>query len=96
MPDRYIERKGIIFDQIAEKGNVDQTTRHQKENRNLMEKMEMLEREYGKVKKVVEFITPLIENMDEDFRRKIFEKRKEQIIIGNHLKPSWCNSRNLT
>jgi hypothetical protein len=43
-----------------------------------MEKMEMLEREYGKVKKVVEFVMPLIENMDEDFRRKIFEKRKEQ------------------
>jgi len=38
----------------------------------------MLEREYGKVKKVVEFVMPLIENMDEDFRRKIFEKRKEQ------------------
>jgi hypothetical protein len=33
MPDRYIERKGIIFDQIAEKGDVDQTTRLQKENR---------------------------------------------------------------
>jgi hypothetical protein len=44
----------------------------------------MLEREYGKVKKVVEFVMPLIENMDEDFRRKIFEKRKGQIIIGNH------------
>jgi hypothetical protein len=87
MPDRYIERKGIIFDQIAEKGDVDQTTRLQKENRNLMEKMEMLEREYGKVRKVVEFVMPLIENMDEDFRRKIFEKTKEQIIIGNHLKP---------
>ena len=82
MPDRYIERKGIIFDQIAEKGDVDQTTRLQKENRNLMEKMEMLEREYSKIKKVVEFVMPLIENMDEDFRRKIFEKRKEQIIIG--------------
>jgi hypothetical protein len=23
MPDRYIERKGIIFDQIAKKGDVD-------------------------------------------------------------------------
>ncbi len=49
MPDRYIERKGIIFDQIAEKGDVDQTTRLQKENRNLMEKMETMEREYSKV-----------------------------------------------
>jgi hypothetical protein len=40
MPDRYIERKGIIFDQIAEKGDVDHATRLQKENRNLMEKVE--------------------------------------------------------
>jgi integrase len=83
MPDRYIERKGIIFNQIAEKGDIDQTTRIQKENRDLMEKMETLEREYGKVKKVVEFIMPLIENMDEDFRKQFFEKRKKQIITGN-------------
>ena len=77
MPDRYIERKGIIFDQIAEKGDVDQATRFQKENRNLMEKVETFEREYGKVKKVVEFMIPFLENMDEDFRRQMFEKRKK-------------------
>ena len=80
MPDRYIERKGIIFDQIAEKGDVDQTTRLQKENRNLTEKMETLEREYRKVSKVVEFMMPLIENMDEDLRKQFFEKRKEHLI----------------
>jgi hypothetical protein len=80
MPDRYIERKGIIFDQIAEKGDVDQTTRLQKENRNLTEKMETLEREYRKVSKVVEFMMPLIENMDEDLRKQLFEKRKEHLI----------------
>jgi hypothetical protein len=84
MPERYIERKGIIFDQIAEKGDVDQAIRLQKENRNLMEKVETLEREYGKVRKVLEFMMPLIENMDEDFRRQFFEKRKGQIIIDNH------------
>lgn len=76
--------KGIIVDQITEKGDVDQTTRLQKENRQLMEKMETLEREYGKVRKALEFIMPLIDNMDDDFKRKIFEKRKGQIIIGNH------------
>lgn len=42
-----------------------------------MEKMETLEREYRKVSKVVEFMMPLIENMDEDFRKQLFEKRKE-------------------
>jgi integrase/recombinase XerD len=81
MPDRYIERKGIIFDQIAEKGDVDQTSKLQKDNRQLMEKVESLEREYGKVKKVVEFMMPLLENMDEDCKRQFFEKRKEQILL---------------
>ena len=81
MPDRYIERKGIIFDQIAEKGDVDQTTKLQKENRQLMEKVEGLEREYNQVKKALEFIMPFIEAMDnEDFKRKVLEKRKEQLI----------------
>ncbi len=85
MPDRYIERKGIIFNQIAEKGDEDQTTRLQKENRQLMEKMEMLEQDYRKVSKVVEFMMPLIENMDEDFRRHFFEKRKEHLIETSEL-----------
>ena len=44
--------------------------------------METLEREYKKVSKVVEFMMPLIENMDEDFRRRFFEKRREQIVTG--------------
>jgi hypothetical protein len=37
-----------------------------------MEKMEMLEREYSKVKKALEFIMPLIENMYEDLKRQVF------------------------
>ena len=79
IPDRYIERKGIIFSEIAEKGDVDQTTRLQKENRNLMDKMETLEREYSNMKKVVEAIMPLIGNMDEDLRRQVLEKRKKEL-----------------
>ena len=67
---------------MAEKGDVDQTTRLQKENRNLMEKMDNLEREYSKIKSVIEFLMPLIENMDEGLKKQVFEKRKEQIIIG--------------
>jgi len=38
MPDRYIERKGIIFDRIAEKGGTDEVAKLQKENRQLMER----------------------------------------------------------
>lgn len=82
MPDRYIERKGIIFNEIAEKGDVDQTSRLQKENMKLTGKIETLEKEENKMKKVIEFMMPLIENMDEDFKRQVFEKRKEQVITG--------------
>lgn len=84
MPDRYIKRKGIIFDEIAEKGDVDQTTRLQKENRELREKMEGIEQEYKKVRRALEFIMPVImENMGEkEFKRKIFEKRKEELTLN--------------
>lgn len=70
MPDRYIERKGIIFDRIAEKGHVDQVTKLQKENRQLMEKVEMLEvvdstlrGEYKKVRKALQFLMELVESL---------------------------------
>ena len=88
MPDRYIERKGIIFEQIAEKGDEDQTTRLQKENRQLMEKMEMLEQDYRKVSKVVEFMMPLIEDMDDDLKRSFFEKRKKELMGTRSLSES--------
>ncbi len=88
MPDRYIERKGIIFDQIAEKGDTDQTTRLQKENRQLTEKMETLEQEYRKVSKVVEFMMPLIENMDEDMRNKLLEKRRKELSDSSRPPPA--------
>ena len=88
MPDRYIERKGIIFDQIAEKGDVDQATRLQKENRNLVEKMETLEREYSKVRKVVEFVMSVVEGMDtEDLKRKAFEKGKKELGMPSDSSP---------
>ena len=82
MPDRYIERKGKIFDQIAEKGDLDQTTKLQKENRNLMEKVERLEQEYNKLRKASEFIMSVVEGMDtEDLKKKVFEKRKKELSI---------------
>ncbi|OGP93126.1 MAG: hypothetical protein A2156_08350 [Deltaproteobacteria bacterium RBG_16_48_10] len=80
MPDRYIERKGIIFNQIAERGDVDQTTKLQKENRVLIEKVERLKQEYNKLRKASEFIMSVIEGMDtEDLRKKIFQKRKKEL-----------------
>jgi integrase len=84
MPDRYIKRKGIIFDEIAEKGDVEQTTKLQKENRDLNEKMEKLEQEYKKIRRALEFIMPVIMEKvdDKDFKRKIFEKRKEQLVLS--------------
>ena len=81
MPDRYIKRKGIIFDEIAEKGDQDQTTKIEKENRQLKENMERIEEEYKKVRKALEFIMPVILDKmeDEGFKKSIFEKRKEQL-----------------
>jgi hypothetical protein len=88
MPDRYIERKGLIFDQIAEKGDVDQTTRLQKENRILMEKVDRLEQEYIKLRKASEFIMSVVEWMDpEDLKKKMFEKRKAEMSIPTGLPP---------
>jgi len=85
MPDRYIKRKGIIFDEIAEKRDVDQTTKLQRENRTLKDDMEKLKQDYGKVRKALEFLMPLIEDMEvEEFKKKLFEKRKGQITAECH------------
>ena len=88
MPDRYIERKGIIFDQIAEKGDTDQVAKLQKENRQLMEKVEKLDGEYKKVREALEFIMPIVECMDtEELKKKIFEKRGKELSVPTGLPP---------
>jgi hypothetical protein len=83
MPDRYIKRKGFIGNEIAGRRR-GPSSKAPKRKRKPRKKMEMLEREYNKVKKVLEFMMPLFESMDEDWKRKAFEKRKGQIIMGNH------------
>jgi predicted nuclease with TOPRIM domain len=81
MPDRYIKRKGIIFDRIAEKGDIDQVTKLQKENRQLMEKVERLEVEYKKVRKALEFLMERVEDVrEEELRRHLLKKKKEQTM----------------
>jgi hypothetical protein len=81
--------KGIIFDQIAEKGDTDQTTRLQKENRHLMERVEMLEREYDELRKGSEFIMDLIKTIDSEYlREKFFEKRGKELPIPAGPPPS--------
>lgn len=82
MPDRYIKRKGIIFTEIAEKGDVEQTAKLEKENRAIKEKMEDMQRDYEKLKKALETIMPVVmERMDEPrFRKKLFEKKKEELL----------------
>jgi hypothetical protein len=81
MPDRYIERKGIIFNQIAEKGDVDQTTKLQKENRQLMDKVENLEQEYSRIRRALEII---MEHMNpEEFNKQAYEKEKKEVLTRN-------------
>ena len=82
MPDRYIKRKRIIFERIAEKGDTDQVAKIQKENRQLTEKVDKLEGEYRKVREALEFIMPIVESMDpEDLNKKMFEKRKKELSV---------------
>jgi len=88
MPDRYIERKGIIFDKIAEKGDTDQVSKLQKENRELVEKVEALEvadstlrGEYKKVRKALEFVIELVEDVgEEELKGHLLKKRKEPLM----------------
>lgn len=66
MPDKYIKRKGIIFQQIAEKGDTDQTTKLQKENNILKEKIENLEHDYKRFRKALEYLMPkALENIND-------------------------------
>lgn len=82
MPDRYIKRKGIIFREVAEKGDVDQTTKLQKENSILKEKIDSLEQDYKKFKKALEFLMPIaLEKIDDkDFNYKQIEKAKKRLL----------------
>lgn len=81
MPDRYIKRKGIIFDRIAEKGDTDQVNKLQKENRQLIEKVENLEGEYKKLRNALEFIMELVEDVgEEELKGHLLKKRKEQLM----------------
>lgn len=89
MPDRYIERKVMIFNQIAQRRDVGQTTRLQKKNRVLIEKVERLGEEYDKLRKASEFIMCAVEGMEtEDLKKKIFEKRKKELSAPTGLPPS--------
>jgi predicted nuclease with TOPRIM domain len=66
---------------LSEKGDTDQVSKLQKENRQLTEKVEKLEEEYKKVRKALEFIMELVEDMGEkDLKKYLFEKRKEQLM----------------
>lgn len=82
MPDRYIKRKGIIFEKIAEKGDTDQVAMLQKENRQLTEKVEKLEGDYRKMREALEFIMPIVESMDsEDLKKKMHERGKKGLSV---------------
>ncbi len=85
MPDRNIKRKGIIFSEIAEKGDVEQTAKLEKENRAIKEKMEDMQRDYEKLKKAMETIMPVMaEKMENpDFRRKLYEKKRLELMNEN-------------
>jgi integrase len=81
MPKRYIKRKGIILDEIAQKGDTDQLSKLEMENRHLRRNMEDLEDEHRKFKMVLKSIMPLIAEKDPDFKERLFEVRKDQLMM---------------
>ena len=56
-------------------------TKLQKENRLLSEKVEALEREYKKVRKALEFVMEVVEDMgEEELKGHLLKKKKEQLM----------------
>lgn len=84
MPDRYIKRKGIIFDEIAEKGDVDKTTKLQKENMKLKEQVERLEHDYRRFSKALEFMMPIVLEKfdDKEFESTQLERAKRRLLMN--------------
>jgi len=85
MPDRYIKRKGIIFDQIAEKGDQDQVQELKSKNMELADKFDSLNYEYKKIRRALEFMMPLLtEKMnDKAFKRQLIEKTVQNRLKDN-------------
>lgn len=79
MPDRYIKRKGIIFDEIAQKGDTDQFSKLQSENRKLKDNLDKLEKGYQTVKKALEFVMPIVMEDPERFKQKAMDRKSQQI-----------------
>lgn len=75
MPDKYIKRKGIIFDEIAQKGDTDQFSRLQSENKSLKDNLEKLEKGYQTVKKALEFVMPIIMEDPDGFKQKAIVRK---------------------
>lgn len=90
MPNRYIKRKGIIFEKFAKRGDVDQLSKIQEENSELRENLGVLKQEYKKIRQALEFIMPAIMGKmdDPEFKSNLLEGRKEQLVMEyNSEKP---------
>ena len=79
MPDRYIKRKGIIFDEIAEKGDTDQLIQLKRENNSLQDQIDDIQRQYRKVRYALEMIMPVVLEDTETFKQKILKRRIETL-----------------
>lgn len=85
MPDRYIDRKGIIFDEIAKKGDEEQNNKLEKENQQLKGEVETMKTDQDKMKMVLEFLMPMMQGKEEDLKRVLFEKGKEKFTNAQPL-----------
>lgn len=82
MPDRYIKRKGIIFDQIAEQGDTEQKSKLEQENQALRDKLGDFQEQYDRLSQALDLILPIIADDMDGFKTKLLQQRIAQLRRG--------------
>ena len=82
MPDRYIKRKGIIFDHIAEQGDTEQKSKLEHENQALRDKLNDFQEQYDRLSQDLDLILPIIADDMDGFKTKLLQQRIAQLRRG--------------
>ena len=82
MPDKYIKRKGIIFDQIAELGDADKTSSLKRDNRDMKEELQELRYQNKRITQALEMVLPIVVKDMDGFRKKLVVERVERLKMN--------------
>ena len=83
MPDKYIKRKGIIFDHIAEQGDLDQTSRLKRDNMDMREELQELRYQNKRVTQALEIIMPFVMKELQGGKNKVAPKGVGEFQMNN-------------